>query len=195
MYNDVPVYDNSHDDVVWNGRRGDAMGENQRQSSFGNDHFAPPKRSSTWQDDTYDRPGGGGGISRSNTFASRRDDEDVDDFFKRDNFGSQKTGPGRPSAPKPNFAPKPSQLKSNEAVALFTFDADQPGDLGFKKGEVITVLKKTESANDWWYVSAGPISQKHSILTCFQDGPAQRQDGHLPGELRQDEGVEIWLRP
>ncbi|KAH7367508.1 SH3 domain-containing protein [Plectosphaerella cucumerina] len=161
MYNDVPVYDNSHDDVVWNGRRGDAMGENQRQSSFGNDHFAPPKRSSTWQDDTYDRPGGGGGISRSNTFASRRDDEDVDDFFKRDNFGSQKTGPGRPSAPKPNFAPKPSQLKSNEAVALFTFDADQPGDLGFKKGEVITVLKKTESANDWW---TGQLNGKTGIF-------------------------------
>ncbi len=43
-------------------------------------------------------------------------------------------------------------MKKNEAVALFNFDADQPGDLGFKKGDIITVLKKTESDNDWWYV-------------------------------------------
>jgi len=35
-------------------------------------------------------------------------------------------------------------------VALYTFDADQPGDLGFKKGEVITIVKRTENATDWW---------------------------------------------
>ncbi|KAF3357241.1 ATP-dependent RNA helicase DED1 [Verticillium dahliae VDG1] len=64
--------------------------------------------------------------------------------------GNSRTGPGRPTAAKPNFAPKPAQLRQNEAVAVFTFDADQPGDLGFKKGEVITVTKKTDSANDWW---------------------------------------------
>lgn len=161
MYNDSPVYDNNHDDVVWNGRRGDAMGEGQRRESSYGDSFGGPKRSSTWQDDNYDRPGGSGGISRSNTFQSRHDDGEVDDFFRRDTFGSQKSGPGRPSAPKPSFAPKPSQLKSNEAVAMFTFDADQPGDLGFKKGEVVTILKKTESTNDWWYVA----SPSYSYLT------------------------------
>ncbi|KAF9770459.1 hypothetical protein IL306_012007, partial [Fusarium sp. DS 682] len=44
---------------------------------------------------------------------------------------------------------KQALLKKNEAVALFNFDADQPGDLGFKKGEVITILKRTKSDNDW----------------------------------------------
>jgi hypothetical protein len=43
-------------------------------------------------------------------------------------------------------------MKKNEAIALFTFEADQPGDLSFKKGDIITVLKKTDSDNDWWYV-------------------------------------------
>jgi hypothetical protein len=43
-------------------------------------------------------------------------------------------------------------LRDNEAIALFTFDGEQPGDLGFKKGDVITVTKKTDSTNDWWYV-------------------------------------------
>ncbi|KAG7119264.1 SH3 domain-containing protein like [Verticillium longisporum] len=163
MYNDAPVYDNNHDDVVWNGRRGDAMGEgmSRRESQYGDsqrdDGFGGPKRSSTWQDDVYDRPSGGGGgsfggVSRSNTFASRRDDDDGFFSNSRTNsgFGESRTGPGRPTAAKPSFAPKPAQLRQNEAVAVFTFDADQPGDLGFKKGEVITVTKKTDSANDWW---------------------------------------------
>lgn len=189
MYNDTPVYDNNHDNVIWNGRRGDAMGEGQRRESSYGDSFGAPKRSSTWQDDVYDRPGGSTALSRSNTFASRQNDEDVDEFFRRDTFGSQKSGPGRPSAPKPNFAAKPSQLKANEAVAMFTFDADQPGDLGFKKGEVVTVTKKTDSTNDWWYVYLATLLWIHETNPCAQDWHMWRQDGHLPGELRQDEGV------
>ncbi len=137
MYNDVPVYDDRHDDVVWNGQRGSAYGEGQANS---------PQRSNTWQDDAHDRPGGG--FSRSNTVGSRGTG---DDYVYRDKPAAAKPpGPARPAAPKPNFASKQALLKKNEAVALFTFEADQPGDLGFKKGEVITVLKKTESDNDWW---------------------------------------------
>lgn len=156
MYNDVPVYDEQHDDVVWNGRRGTAFGEGVQRDRTGSgtfaadDNFGGPKRSSTWQDDVYDRPGGFGAPSRSSTFATAGTN---DDYVYRDNppFGSEKkVGPGRPAAPKPNFGAKAAMLKKNEAVALFNFDADQPGDLGFKKGEIITVLKKTDSDNDWW---------------------------------------------
>jgi SH3 domain-containing YSC84-like protein 1 len=157
MFNDIPQYDSAHDDVVWNGRRGSAYGEGQqRESYYGNssrddyDSFDRPKRSSTWQDDAYDRPSFGA-PSRSNTFASRGQDSD---YVYKDNpaptFGDKKVGPGRPAAPKPNFASKAALLKKNEAVALFTFEAAQDGDLGFKKGEIITVLKKTDSDNDWW---------------------------------------------
>lgn len=135
MYNDVPVYEDRHDDVVWNGQRGSAYGEGQMN---------PPQRTSTWQDNVYDRPQSGG-ISRSNTVGSGVND----DYVYRDR-PSEASGPTRPAAPKPNFASKQALLKKNEAVALFTFEADQPGDLGFKKGEIITVLKKTDSDNDWW---------------------------------------------
>lgn len=148
MYNDAPVYDNNHDDVVWNGRRGTAFGEGSTHDR--DDGFAAPKRSSTWQDDVYDRQPGFGGPSRSNTFAQSGSN---DDYVYRDSpqMGSEKkVGPGRPAAPKPNFGAKQALLKKNEAVALFNFDADQPGDLPFKKGDIITVLKKTESDNDWW---------------------------------------------
>lgn len=155
MYNDVPVYDDRHDDVVWNGQRGSAYGEAQLGGqSGGQSEFGGPRRANTWQDDVYDRPTGGG-LARSNTVGNRGHD---DDYVYRDRPSpatssfpaDKKTGPGRPAAPKPNFASKQAMMKKNEAVALFNFEADQPGDLAFKKGEVITVLKKTDSDNDWW---------------------------------------------
>ncbi|KEY69138.1 hypothetical protein S7711_04921 [Stachybotrys chartarum IBT 7711] len=160
MYNDVPVYDDRHDDVVWNGRRGSAYGEGAQRD----EGFAAPKRTSTWQDDVYDRPTGFGGPSRSNTFASRQSGFE-DDYVYRDRPAStieKKAGPGRPAAPKPNFTGnKAANLQRNEAVAIFNFDADQPGDLGFKKGEIITVLKKTDSDNDWW---TGRIGERQGIF-------------------------------
>ncbi|KAI1504691.1 DUF500-domain-containing protein [Biscogniauxia marginata] len=164
-YNDVPVYDDRHDDVVWNGQRGSAYGEGGIAGAR-DEYYAPPKRASTWQDDVYDRPAGGGGISRSNTVASHHDDSYVYRDRQSPSVGNfpeekKKTGPGRPTAPKPNLASKQALMKKNEAVALFNFDADQPGDLGFKKGEIITVLKKTESENDWW---TGMIGSRHGIF-------------------------------
>ncbi|KAI0386522.1 DUF500-domain-containing protein [Hypomontagnella monticulosa] len=162
MYNDVPVYDDRHDDVVWNGRRGSAYGEGQPS---GQDEFGGPRRANTWQDDVYDRPAAGAGLSRSGTVGSRPVD---DNYVYRDQpapsssiMDDKRAGPGRPAAPKPNFASKQALMKKNEAVALFNFEADQPGDLGFKKGEVITVLKKTESDNDWW---TGMIGSRHGIF-------------------------------
>ncbi|KAK9470791.1 uncharacterized protein V1510DRAFT_422172 [Dipodascopsis tothii] len=38
----------------------------------------------------------------------------------------------------------------SQAVALFTFDGEQDGDLGFRKGDIIQIVKKTNSQNDWW---------------------------------------------
>lgn len=143
MYNDGPVYDSAHDDVVWNGRRGSAYGEGQMRDTG----YASPRRANTWQDDVYDQPSrsfsSSGGGSRSNAF------HDADSYGAGDR---RSAGPGRPAAPKPNFQSKQSLMKRNEAVALFNFEADQPGDLGFKKGDIITVLKKTDSDNDWWCV-------------------------------------------
>jgi SH3 domain-containing YSC84-like protein 1 len=161
VYNDIPVYDERHDDVVWEGRRGSAMGEGVRRDrtgSMGNVDYTysdKPKRASTWADDIYDRPVGG--ASRSSTFNTNRaragsgfDDDYTYSDSPRSPTDNGKVGPGRPAAPKPLFQSKTGTLKTNEAVALFTFDADQPGDLGFKKGDVIMVTKKTESTNDWW---------------------------------------------
>jgi len=159
MYNDVPVYDNSHDDVVWNGKRGSAYGEGATKDSTGDagDSFGRPSRANTWADTTNDRDFNA--PSRSSTFGAKNDGsqyahkEAPNPYPKSPTSPtspSGKSAPGRPAAPKPNFASKAAMLKKNEAVALFNFDPDQPGDLGFKKGDIITVIKKTDSDNDWW---------------------------------------------
>mmetsp|Transcript_13232 Transcript_13232/g.18042 ORF Transcript_13232/g.18042 Transcript_13232/m.18042 type:complete len:173 (+) Transcript_13232:2-520(+) len=60
-------------------------------------------------------------------------------------FGAPRGGGGPPpAAPKPVAAPKPSEP---QCKALFDFDAQQSGDLGFKTGDVITVVKKD---GEWW---------------------------------------------
>lgn len=164
MYNDIPVYDDRHDEVVWGNRTGLAYGEGQPVNSGYNggggghawDEYGRPKRSTTWQDDYYDQPRSFDQPSRSNTFN--------DGFSRSGSAGDgaeRRTGPGRPTAPKPNYASKEALLKKNEAIALYNFEPDQPGDLGFKKGDIITVLKKTDSNNDWW---TGMIGTRHGIF-------------------------------
>jgi lipid-binding SYLF domain-containing protein len=163
MYNDIPVYDDTRDETVWGNRQGSAYGEGQRRDvgdDRAHDEYGRPKRSNTWQDDIYDNPTPRFQNSRSNTFNSQYGDR-REPASPPGYGGGQKAGPGRPAAPKPNFQSKQAMLAKNEAVALFNFDADQPGDLGFKKGDIITVLKKTESDNDWW---TGQIGTRHGIF-------------------------------
>ena len=171
MYNDMPIYDDSHDNVVWEGRTGQGYGANMRNNldrsstfgsqSGGNDEYEyrdNPRRATTWNDEVYDqRPGT---INRTNTgtIPSRADPNETFDSMGNYNrnrsstFGSQNSGPGRPTAPKPVFR-QPTGTKSlgpNQAIALFTFDAEEEGDLAFKKGDVITITQRTDNKTDWW---------------------------------------------
>ncbi|KAL4734091.1 hypothetical protein BDV11DRAFT_198775 [Aspergillus similis] len=164
MYNDIPVYDDRHDDVVWEGRRGEAYGEGIRRDRTG--YYGPsddyeyhdrPRRATTWADDVYDRPAGG--LSRSSTgrFSSRNDTFDTYNRQRSntydDDYVYSDRKPSRPTAPKPVFGQRTGQaapLREDQAIALYTFDADQDGDLGFKKGEIITIIKRTEKKEDWW---------------------------------------------
>jgi hypothetical protein len=180
MYNDIPVYDDRHEDVVWQGRRGTAMGEGVRTNrtgatGFGNDddyvYSDRPQRASTWQDDVYDRQPGSGGINRS--FSTRANPNETFDTmnsrsrastFNDDYSYSDRPKPGRPTAPKPVFGAKKANLGPDQAIAKFTFEADQPGDLAFKKGEVITIIKRTENETDWW---TGRIGDREGIFPRY----------------------------
>lgn len=142
IYNDQPTYSDSRDDF------------DRFNSGTGGNGPAGPRRTNTWQDEAYDRDQGYNAPARAGTFSSshRNNSSSSNNNGYYDNPPSdRKQAPGRPSAPKPTFNTAAS-LNKNEAIALYNFDADQPGDLGFKKGDVVTVLKKTESDNDWWYV-------------------------------------------
>ncbi|KMU74228.1 hypothetical protein CISG_04578 [Coccidioides immitis RMSCC 3703] len=162
MYNDIPVYEDRHDDVVWEGRRGDAFGEGipRNRSASMNDEYEyhdRPARANTWADEVYDRqPTGRLGRTYSTMAGPNDHFSSRGRSFTAGPYGGdyvyRNKKPARPTAPKPVFGNKPSQpaLQKNQAIALFTFDPDQEGDLGFKKGDVITILKRTDKKEDWW---------------------------------------------
>lgn len=185
MYNDIPVYDEAHEDVVWQGRTGSAYGEGVRTNRTGQagtmavtggggdyeyQDSPTPKRASTWADDIYDRDSSST-LGRARSFNSRANPTETFDTMEGRSRGgsafgdeyvySDKPKPGRPTAPKPVFATKTGSLGQNQAIAKFTFDADQPGDLGFKKGEMITILKRTNNETDWW---TGRIGNREGIF-------------------------------
>lgn len=47
------------------------------------------------------------------------------------------------------------------AVALYTFNGEQSGDLSFKKGDVINITKRSDSKDDWW---SGAIGGREGIF-------------------------------
>ena len=190
MYNDIPIYSDTHDNVVWEGRTGSGYNEGVRTNRTGSmaatgdyEYRDHPQRASTWQDDVYDRPVGALTAPPNRSFSTRANPSEtfdslsnrnrtssVDDYSYSDN-PTTSPKPGRPTAPKPKFTPRPSaaSLGKDQAVALYTFDADQAGDLGFKKGEVITITKRTENATDWW---TGRIGDRTGTFPRYVYSPA-----------------------
>lgn len=47
------------------------------------------------------------------------------------------------------------------AIALYDFQAVESGDLSFSKGDVITVMQKSESSDDWW---TGKVNGQEGIF-------------------------------
>ncbi|EIN13414.1 DUF500-domain-containing protein [Punctularia strigosozonata HHB-11173 SS5] len=76
-------------------------------------------------------------------------DDDGDDLL-----GGKADRPGH--ARKPTLSLKPELTAPlppgavGRAIALYDFAAAEPGDLGFKTGQVITILQKSDSTDDWW---------------------------------------------
>jgi SH3 domain-containing YSC84-like protein 1 len=156
VYNDEPVYADSHEDVTWQGQRDSAHGQTSPRIAA----TTKPNRSNTWQDDVYDRDPVQG-VNRS--YTSR---VDANDRFEDNRSSiSGKPKPSRPTAPKPLFgAAKKASMGADQAIAKFTFEGEQPGDLSFKKGDIITIVKRTESETDWW---TGKIGDKEGIFPRY----------------------------
>lgn len=198
IYNDIPVYSDTHDNVVWEGRTGTGFNEGVRSDRTGSvtgggddyEYHDRPQRASTWQDDVYDRNPGALTAPPSRSFSTRANPSEtfdtlgnrsradsasaIDNYSYSDNPATTPSSPkpGRPTAPKPKFTARPSaaSLGKDQARALYTFDADQPGDLGFKKGEIITITKRTDNAADWW---TGKIGDRTGVFPRY--GPRSLQ--------------------
>ncbi|KAF8535983.1 hypothetical protein BDD12DRAFT_853040 [Trichophaea hybrida] len=167
MYNDIPQYDDRREDFVWNNN-----GESHRRAlpsevkgedgygvrgSLGSSTSGSVARSraQTWNSPSkdWDRHQTDDDESRSLQFQRRHFASTFSDSAPSTPTSDKKgPPPGRPSAPKPVFKPasRAATLGTNQAVALYTFEAAEPGDLGFKKGDIITITKRTDSKNDWW---------------------------------------------
>jgi hypothetical protein len=171
MYNDVPIYDDANDDANWN-----AQSPTNNSGGFGSDHYGKPSRAATWQDDPYDRASArmsspranpsetfdrleSSRSTRSSTFSSGAGVDPSDNYVYSDRKGP---APARPTAPKPAFGTGDKKaLAPGQARAKFKFEAAQPGDLGFNKGDIITIVKRTENETDWW---TGRIGNREGIF-------------------------------
>jgi len=81
--------------------------------------------------------------------------------WEEDPFGAK---PARLPTPKISTKPalrEPQTEGVARAIALFDFVAQESGDLSFNKGDVIIVMKKTNSLDDWW---TGKVNGKQGIF-------------------------------
>ncbi|VEU21163.1 DEKNAAC102071 [Brettanomyces naardenensis] len=130
----------------------DYGGDNTARSYYQRDrdhHQHSSTRSPTsWEDNIYDKYDSGSAHSRS------RSGTDGAAY--------------RPRSDKPDFRP-PSQKKTsspaggakNKAIALYSFAGQQDGDLPFKKGDVITIVQRSGTTDDWW---TGKLGSKQGIF-------------------------------
>lgn len=146
-YNDIPTYPDGMDSFSRDSR------SNSNNFGEGNEYEyrdnPAPQRSATWAsggDPTSPRSPN----SRANPYETF---DNLGSPGRRPTFGSDNK-PARPTAPKPPFQSRASAssggLGPNQVRAVFTFDSTEPGDLVFKKGDIITVTQRTENATDWW---------------------------------------------
>lgn len=93
--------------------------------------------------------------SRDN-YSSPHNDSD-NDSLDSDGFVRRSSAAKKPP-PRPTSS---SKIGGDRAIALYTFDADQAGDLGFKKGDMINIVEKSQSVDDWW---TGEINGRTGIF-------------------------------
>ena len=75
------------------------------------------------------------------------------DYFGRDRVSSNSSMASIAAAKKKPPPPPPKRVPSQQGIwvtALYEFSGQGQGDLVFKEGDKIRVVKKTDSTDDWW---------------------------------------------
>ncbi|CEP22103.1 LAS seventeen-binding protein 3 Short=LAS17-binding protein 3 [Cyberlindnera jadinii] len=141
------------DDDYYSSRRGNNSGSNNnssnnKRSSYGrNNSYSRSSKPTSWEDDVYDS------YDTPKSRRANRNSDDYDDLDRRFRKSS--------ISDKPAFSPRSEKSKGPKAIALFSFEGEQSGDLPFRKGDVITIIKKSDSQDDWW---TGRVNGKEGIF-------------------------------
>ena len=119
--------------------------------------------------------GSGGGLSPNvakNTSSGNRPRGSSISSWKNDSNHSYDPPRQISAAPSPNLTSYDNNnsralvlTNNNEdsrARALFNFAGEQDGDLVFHKGDIITIVKKSDTQNDWW---TGKIGSRQGIVS------------------------------
>lgn len=80
-------------------------------------------------------------------------------------FIRQQSYQGKRSETVPNSAATASRDNST-ARALYNFVGQEKGDLSFRKGDLIYILKRTSSQNDWW---TGRVGDREGMVSLYFD--------------------------
>jgi hypothetical protein len=83
-------------------------------------------------------------------------------YNNNNNYASQAATKRAPPPPPPSR----KQAAETLARALYAFDGQQQGDLSFQEGDIITIVEKSNSQDDWW---TGKIHGRQGIVSiqCF----------------------------
>lgn len=86
-----------------------------------------------------------------------------------------------PVAPR---RPMPPPVKPREPVAraLYPYQGEQPGDLSFEEGQVIVIVEKTDSQDDWW---TGKIGNQTGVVSTFVEWDGLSLDSRVANNLLQ----------
>ncbi|KAI9845736.1 MAG: hypothetical protein M1837_004569 [Sclerophora amabilis] len=105
--------------------------------------LTPPAESNQTSPAENYTPGTGGAFSPA---APRSD------YFARDRVPSSSSISSAAAAKKKPPPPPPKRSASTGlwVIALYSFDGQGEGDLAFREGDKIRVVRKTESTDDWW---------------------------------------------
>lgn len=81
----------------------------------------------------------------NNTYQQTNNYQQNNTYQQTNSFASQAAAKRAP--PPPPASKKPAEPT---ARALYAFEGQQQGDLSFQEGDVITIVQKTDSQDDWW---------------------------------------------
>lgn len=131
-------------------RRSTTGGGSQRSRRYyDDDDYRQSNFKSTYSDNTNGgprrptapKPDFGNGTSSPQRMQRRVTESDAPARYDRERQAEKR---------RENERQREANEQGEKAVALFTFETQQAGDLGFRKGDIITIVKRSNSRDDWW---------------------------------------------